>query len=40
MAWASTNRTKLLKLFGKQKQAARIIFNQDRFNMPVHYLRL
>ena len=28
---ASTYKTKLKKLFGKQKQAARIIFNQDRF---------
>ena len=28
IAWASTNKT---KLFAKQKQAARIIFNQDRF---------
>ena len=31
IAWASTNKTKLKKLFGKQKRAARIIFNQDRF---------
>ena len=31
IAWASTNKTKLKKLFGNQKQAARIIFNQDRF---------
>ena len=31
MTWASTYKTKLKKLFGKQKQAARIIFNQDRF---------
>ena len=31
IAWASTNKTKLKKLFGKQKQAARIIFIQDRF---------
>ena len=31
IAWASTNKTNLKKLFGKQKQAARIIFNQDRF---------
>ena len=31
IAWASTNKTKLKKLFGKQKQAGRIIFNQDRF---------
>ena len=31
IAWASTNKTKLKKLFGKQKQAVRIIFNQDRF---------
>ena len=29
--WASTNKTNLKKLFGKQKQATRIIFNQDRF---------
>ena len=28
---ASTNKTKLKKLFGKQKQAARITINQDRF---------
>ena len=27
----STNKTNLKKLFGKQKQAACIIFNQDRF---------
>ena len=31
MTWASTYKTKLKKLFGKQKQAARIVFNQDRF---------
>ena len=31
IAWASTNKTKLKKLFEKQKQAVRIIFNQDRF---------
>ena len=31
IAWASTNKSKLKKLFGKQKQAARITFNQDRF---------
>ena len=31
IAWASTNKTNLKKLFGKQKQAAPIIFNQDRF---------
>ena len=31
IAWASTNKIKLKKLFGKQKQAACIIFNQDRF---------
>ena len=30
IAWASTNKTKLKKLFGKQKQAVRIILNQDR----------
>ena len=30
IAWASTNKTKLKKQFGKQKQAVRIIFNQDR----------
>ena len=28
---ASTNKTKLKKLFGKQKQAARTTINQDRF---------
>ena len=28
--WARTNKTKLRKQFGNQKQAARIIFNQDR----------
>ena len=28
---ALINKTKLKKLFGKQKQAVRIIFNQDRF---------
>ena len=37
IAWASNNKTNLKKLFGKQKQAARIIFNQGRFT---HYLRL
>ena len=31
IAWANTNKTKLEKLFGKQKQVGRIIFNQDRF---------
>ena len=31
IAWVSTNKTNLKKLFGKQKQAARIIFNQNRF---------
>ena len=31
MALASTNKTNLKKLFGKQKQAACIILNQDRF---------
>ena len=31
VAWASTNNTKLKKLFGKQKQAVRVIFNQNRF---------
>ena len=31
IAWASTDKTKLKKLFGKQKQSARIIFNQNRF---------
>ena len=30
IAWASTNKTNLKKLFGKQKQAVRIIFNEDR----------
>ena len=31
IAWASTNKLNLKKLIGKQKQAVRIIFNQDRF---------
>ena len=31
IAWASTNKPNQEKLFGKQKQAAGIIFNQDRF---------
>ena len=31
IAWASTNKTKIKKLFGKQKQTVCIIFNQDRF---------
>ena len=31
IAWGSTNKTKLKQLFGKQKQAARIIFNKGRF---------
>ena len=31
IAQASTNKTKPKKLFGKQKQAVRMIFNQDRF---------
>ena len=31
IAWATTNKTKLKKLFEKQKQVVRIIFNQDRF---------
>ena len=31
IAWASTNKTNPEKLFGKQRQAARIIFNQDSF---------
>ena len=31
ITWANTNKTKLEGLFGKQKQAAHIIFNQDRF---------
>ena len=31
ITWASTNKPKLKKLFGKQKQAASTIFNQDRF---------
>ena len=31
IALASTNKTNLKKLFGKQKQAACIIFNQERF---------
>ena len=39
IAWASTNKTNLKKLFGKQKQAARTIFNQD-LRILVHCLRL
>ena len=31
IAWGSTNKNNLKKLFGKQEQAARIILNQDRF---------
>ena len=31
IAWASTKKTKLKKLFGKQTQVGHIIFNQDRF---------
>ena len=31
IAWASTNNTKLKKLFRKQKQAVRVIFSQSRF---------
>ena len=31
IAWANTNKTNLENLFGKQKQAVRIIFNQNRF---------
>ena len=31
IAWASTNKTNLKKIFGKQKQVARILFNQDIF---------
>ena len=31
IACASTDKTNLKKLFGKQKQAARTLFNQDRF---------
>ena len=30
IVYVNTNKTKLKKLFGKQKQAAGIIFNQDR----------
>ena len=30
VAWASTFKTELKKLFGKQKQSAGIIFNQNR----------
>ena len=39
IAWASTNKTNLKKLFGKQKQAVRIIFNQDRFTHARHLLK-
>ena len=31
ITWANAIKTKLKKLFGKQEQTARIIFNQDRF---------
>ena len=31
IAWAGANKTNPKKLFGKVKQAARVIFNQDRF---------
>ena len=31
IAWCSTNRSKLTKLFNKQKHASRIIFNVDKF---------
>ena len=34
IAWASTNNNKLKKLFGKQKLAACIMFNQDKFTHP------
>ena len=30
ISWAKTNKTKLKKLFGKQKHVGRIIFNQGR----------
>ena len=33
IALVSTKKTKLKKEFGKQKQAVRIIFNQDRFTL-------
>ena len=39
IAWASTNKTKLKKLFEKQKQAVSIIFNQDRFTYARPLLR-
>ena len=39
IAWASTNKTKLTKLFEKQKQAAPIIFNQDRFTHASPFLK-
>ena len=37
IAWASTNHTKIKKLFCKQKHACRIIFNENRFT-PSHPL--
>ena len=40
VAWASTNVTKPKKLFGKQKQAARITFNQDRFKHTHPFLKI
>ena len=39
IAWASINKTKLKKLFGKQKQVARIEFNQDRFRHALPLLK-
>ena len=35
LAWASTHKTKLKKVFSKQKQACRIIFNMDK-NAPTY----
>ena len=40
IAWASTNKTKPKKLFEKQKQAAHIIFIQERFTHARPFLRL
>ena len=39
VAWASTNRTNLKKLYSKQKHACRIIFGEDRYNSVRHRLK-
>ena len=32
IAWGATNQNKLKKLYNKQKHAARIIYNEDRYS--------